>query len=447
MSDSQQSLLEELFETLFPICRSIAGPGIRASLECLARHMPLSIEGVSSGSKVLDWTVPDEWELKRARLFAPNGETVLDTNNCNLHVLNFSEKFSGEMPLDALQAHLYSSPIAPDAVPYVTSYYAPRWGMCLSERQRNQLPPGQYKVEIDTVVKPGELNYGVCELPGDTDELVLLTSYLCHPSMANNELSGPLALLRLWQILSARPNRRYTYRFLLIPETIGSIVYLSRHGDELQRRLYAGMVLTCLGGPSPTVSFKLSRRDWTDHPSSIDTLAKHLARREPSRFAVRAFTPTGGSDERQFCSPGFNLPVIQAARTIYGAYDSYHTSADDLEFMTITAVEKSARAIGAMLGALEIANVPLRSTLPYGEPQLGRRGLYPSLNGPMTNQFSNDTSMDARKALNHLLCLLSLADGSRTLMEIAEKLEASVLEIEPIARHLLTEGILEEVAA
>ncbi len=444
--DDTRTDLGALFAALFPICRSITGPGIRESLEILARHMPLKIEGVPTGTPVLDWTVPEEWELRRARLWGPEGETILDTANSNLHVLNFSEPFSGEMELDALQPHLYSDATLPDAIPYVTSYYVPRWGLCLPKRQRDALKPGTYRVEIDTVKRPGVLNYGVAELPGESDRLILVTSYLCHPSLANNELSGPLALLRLYELLAALPHRRFTYRFLLIPETIGSIAYLAAHGEELVERLYAGLVLTCLGGPTPQVSFKRSRRDWTGRPSPIDRLAGHLAAADPARFATRPFTPTGGSDERQFCSQGFDLPVAQAARTIYGDYDAYHTSADDLEFMTISAVERSAEALAAVLPALEMAELRFANTAPQGEPQLGRRGLYPSLNGPMTNQFSTDSDQDGRKTLNQLLCLLSLADGTRTLIEIAEHIDASVLDLVPIARHLAAEGLLEDRA-
>ena len=434
--------LGPLYDELFPICRSITGPGIRDSLGIFARHMPLEIKGVATGTPVLDWTVPQEWELRRARLFGPDGNVILDTQDSNLHVLNFSEPFTGEMDLEDLQAHLYSDDTLPDAIPYVTSYYVPRWGLCLAKSTRDRLKPGRYRVEIDTQKRDGVLNYGVAELPGDSDDLVLITSYLCHPSMANNELSGPLGLLRIYQLLASQPRRHYTYRFLLIPETIGSITYLAGHGNDLKDRLKSGLVLTCLGGPERQVSFKMSRQDWTGAPAPIDRLARHLAAADPTRFAVREFTPTGGSDERQFCSQGFNLPMGQAARTVYGQFDAYHTSADDLEFMTIAAVERSAEAVAATLSALDVAEVHFVNTAPYGEPQLGRRGLYPSLNGPMTNQFSSDQTQDGRTTLNNLLCILSLADGSRSLIAIAAHIGASVLDLAPIARHLEAEGLL-----
>ena len=436
--------LGALFDRLWPICRSITGPGIRESLGILADAMDLRLGGVPSGTQVLDWTVPPEWELRRARLTAPDGTVVADTAWTNLHVLNFSEPFEGTVSRAELEPHLWSDDRLPDAIPYVTSYYVPRWGFCLSKRSRDALPDGDYRVEIDTEKRAGELNWAEGELPGRTDRLILLTSYLCHPSMANNELSGPLALARVHEGLARRADRRFTYRFLLIPETIGSISYLARHGGDLRARTEAGLVLTCLGGPEPRLSVKLSRRDWTGRPGPLDRLARHLAAADPKRFGIRPFDPAGGSDERQFCSPGFDLPVCQAARTIYGQYDAYHTSADDLEFMTLDAVERSAEAILVLLDALEVADLHWRNTAPYGEPQLGRRGLYPTVNGPMTSRYSTDAREDGRSTLNLLLNILSLADGSRDLIAIAEHLGASVLDLVPIVRHLAAEGLLEE---
>ncbi|MCJ8190778.1 DUF4910 domain-containing protein [Sphingomicrobium aestuariivivum] len=434
--------LETLFERLFPICRSITGPGIRRSMEILAEHMPLEVHGVPSGEKVLDWTVPPEWELRRARLWGPDGSLVLDSDGNNLHVLNFSTPFSGEMDLEELDRHLFSEPALPDAIPYVTSYYNRRWGLCLSHHQREALVPGTYRVEIDTEIRDGLLNYATAELPGESDEVVLLSTYLCHPSLANNELSGPLAMVRLYEALEAMEQRRYTYRFLVIPETIGSITYLAREGAELLPRMAAGMVLTCLGGPSETVSFKLSRRDWTGRPSTIDRLARHFAGTLPG-YAVRDFSPMGGSDERQYCSPGFDMPVVQAARTVYGQYPGYHNSHDDLDFMTIAAVEDSAARLATFIAAFEEAGREYVNRSPHGEPQLGRRDLYPSLNSPMSRILSSDDQFDGRRMLNQLLGLLSLADGEHDLLAIAERIDFPVTELAPLARHLREHDLLE----
>ena len=434
--------LDILFDELFPICRSITGPGIRSSYDILSRHLPLEITEVPSGTKVFDWSVPPEWSLKRATLTDPEGSVILDTDVSNLHVLNFSIPFEGEVELDALQAHLHSIPEMSDAVPYVTSYYQPRWGLCLSHRQRLSLQPGVYKVSIDTEIRDGSLAYAQCELPGETDEVVLITSYLCHPSLANNELSGPLGLVRIFELLKAMPARRYTYRFLLIPETIGSIAFLATEGQDLARRIVGGMVLTCLGGPSSAVSFKLSRQDWTGAPSRMDCLAREVAALDGESYDMRPFTPTGGSDERQFCSPGVNWPVLQAARTIYGEYSEYHTSLDNKALMTIEAVERSAMAVFQFLQLHEVCDLFPSSVIKGGEPQLGKRNLYPTMNGPMSNTMSNDSMKDGRYLLDLLLNLLSLADGQQTIVDIARKIDCPLMDLLPILQTLVEEKLV-----
>lgn len=434
--------LDALYDELFPICRSITGPGIRSSFEILKRHLPLEITEIASGTKVYDWTVPPEWSLNRATLTDPNGTVILDTDDSNLHVLNFSVPFEGEVELDALQAHLHSIPELSDAVPYVTSYYQRRWGLCMSHRQRLSLEPGMYKVSIDTTIQDGSLAYAQCELPGETDEIVLITSYLCHPSLANNELSGPLGLVRLFELLKAMPSRRYTYRFLLIPETIGSISFLSTEGGDLDDRIVGGLVLTCLGGPSSTVSFKLSRQDWTGSPSKMDRLAHEIASFDRESYEIRPFTPAGGSDERQFCSPGVNWPILQAARTIYGEYNEYHTSLDNKELMTLDAVEKSASAVFGFLQLHELCDLFPVSVIEGGEPQLGRRDLYPTMNGPMSNKMSNDSTKDGRYLLELLLNILSLADGQRTIIDIAHKIDAPLMDLLPIMQTVVDKQLV-----
>ncbi|MBE1295626.1 DUF4910 domain-containing protein [Phycobacter azelaicus] len=434
--------LSSLFDRLFPICRSITGPGLRESLEIFAEHMPLQMHGVASGTKVLDWTVPPEWSVQHARLIGPDGQVICDFDDHNLHLVNYSQPFQGEMSLEELQPHLHSLPHLPDAIPYVTSYYHPRWGFCLTHRTRETLPQGTYKVDIQTTHTPGEVSFATCDLPGDSDEVVLISSYLCHPSMANNELSGPLGLLRLYERIAAWPNRRFTYRFLLCPETLGSIAYLARFGADLAPKLRGGMVLTCLGGHRDTLSFKLSRRDWLDRPSTMDKLARSMAETYPQEFELRDFTPTSGSDERQFCSPGFDFPMIQAARTVYGQFVEYHTSADDKRFMRIEQVERAADRLAEMLEVFDYDGVGLRSLAPYGEPQLGRRGLYPTMNSPMNRGSSRDGATDQRQTLNRLLMTLSLADGTHDLVQIAERIGCGPDALLPIIRELRAQGIL-----
>ncbi|WP_456390947.1 DUF4910 domain-containing protein [Profundibacter sp.] len=434
--------LSALFDRLYPLCRSITGPGLRESLAMFGEHMPLEIHGVASGEQVLDWTVPKEWAVQGARLIGPDGSVVCDFDDHNLHLVNYSVAHSGKMSLEQLQPHLHSLPHLPDAIPYVTSYYNDRWGFCLPDRQRMALPDGEYTIDIRTTHTDGEVNFATTELKGESDDIVLITSYLCHPSMANNELSGPLGLLRIYEYLKALPRRNFTYMFLLCPETIGSIAFLSRFDKTIGPRIKGGMVLTCLGGHRDTLSFKTSRRDWLDTPSPIDKLAQHFADTYPDRYEIRSFTPTSGSDERQFCSSGFNYPMIQAARTVYGQFVEYHTSADDKRFMRIEQVERAADNLGEFLEAFDYEGLLLQNRHPYGEPQLGRRGLYPTINSPMNRNSSSDGTADNRRTLNILLMCLSLADGTRELKTIAEKIGCGVDELLPIVKELISQSVI-----
>ena len=429
--------LSRLFDRLFPICRSIAGDGLRESYRIIGDHMPLTLEGVPSGTPVFDWTVPPEWRIRGARLTAPDGTVVADFAASNLNVVNYAEPVDRVLPLDALRPHLYSLPDRPDAVPYVTSYYRRNWGFCLPHRVAASLPAGDYHAWIDSDFVDGEVTFATAELAGETDALVLLTSYLCHPSMANNELSGPLVLLGLYDRIRRWPRRRLTYRFLLNPETIGSLCYLYRHGDDLRHRLVGGLVLTCLGGPQPSLSYKRSRRE----TAPGDRLAVHLADRQPDRWRLRTFDPSIGSDERQFCSPGFNLPMGQMARTVYGQYDGYHTSGDTKDVMDIAQLMRSIDQIEAYLKAFD-GNGRYENLAPYGEPQLGRRGLYPNVNSPALWGFSTDDRMDHRRMLTLILYVLNYADGQHDLIDIADKAGCTVDDLLAIVARLEEGGLL-----
>jgi len=425
-----------LFDRLFPITRSITGPGLRESLAIFGEHIPLRMDGVPSGTQVFDWQTPPEWSLNRATLTGPDGEIIADTDRHNLHVLNYSIPMEGEFTLEELQPHLHSIPAHPHLIPYVTSYYRDQWGFCLTHQDRERLKAGTYKVSIDARKYAGEVSFADSVLLGESGKEFLLSSYLCHPSMANNELSGPLVLLGLYDRLSRWKRRRLTYRFVLLPETIGSLCYLWKHGDHLKKQLVGGLVLTCLGGPETKLNYKTSRRENTN----LDLLVGKLG--VEGGFSVRPFTPTSGSDERQYCSAGFNLPVGQMARTVYGQYIEYHTSGDDKTLMGIDQIVDAVDRIENLLKLHELSGV-FENLAPYGEAQLGRRDLYPNVNSPLTRTKSTDTVIDSRTALNRILTVLNYSDGQHRMQDIADRLHCSIQDLQPIIERLEDEKLLE----
>jgi aminopeptidase-like protein len=425
---SEYELLNSAFDALFPIMRSITGPGIEESIRYFSQYMPLTIEKVPTGEKVFDWTVPQEWHLKRARLWGPSGEIVCDTDIHTLHVVNYSEPVDKVLTLEQLEPHLHSLPHLEEAIPYVTSYYSKTWGFCLKEAERKKLQEGSYRVLIESEFIDGGVPFATCVLPGESEREILISSYLCHPSLANNELSGPLVMLALYRRLSSWKKRRYSYRFLLNPETIGSLSFLSRYHGHLRDNLEAGFIMTCMGGHAEKLRYKASRRG--------DTLLDQLMRRfsesrEPTcrlPISYTDFCPLGGSDERQFCSPGFNFPVGQIARTVYGQYDGYHTSLDDKESMGIDSLIESVDEMEHILKLMEFSGNPVNQA-PYGEPQLGKRGLYPNTNAHSTRDKSGDSQKDGRMQLNYMLHVLSLADGYTSTSTIADICKCSLDEL------------------
>ena len=429
--------LDKIFDELFPICRSITGDGIRNSLNIMSRYIPFKVHSIKTGSKVFDWTIPKEWRLKRAYLSDTDNNIIIDTNINNLHVLNFSQPFKGTVSHTKLRKHIFTSKELPNAIPYVTSYYKENWGLCMSYNQFKKLKKDFYKVNIDTVINDGHLNYATFDLKGKSKKLIFLSSYLCHPSMANNELSGPLAMIKIYDNLKKIKNREYTYRFIIGPETIGTIAYLHKHGKKLSKNLKGGIVLTCLGGNKKKISFKLSRRDWVGDETQFDKIAKHLSKYEDKSFDIRSFSPTGGSDERQYCSPGFNMPVIQAAKTIYEEYPEYHTSLDNKKFMKMDSVEKSASEIIFYLQIVELMVKNLKGKVQHCEPHLSKKNLYPFINTSDTRKLSNN-----KKQLNMILSVLSLSDGNRDIIDIANFLEISVKNLMPIITLLKKKNLL-----
>lgn len=429
--------MDELFDRLFPITRSITGPGVRDTLAILGEHVPLEVLGIPTGTKVFDWEIPPEWHISEAWIKDAEGRTVVDFRDHNLHVVNFSTAVDRVMTLEELKPHLHTVPHLPDAIPYVTSYYKERWGFCLTQRQLEQLRPGNYHVCIRSEHVPGELNIGQAVLPGDSEEEVLISTYICHPSMANNELSGPIVAAFLYNRLKRWKRRRFTYRFVWLPETIGSIAYLSLYGEQLKRKLVAGLVLTCLGGED-VLHYKRSRRG--DAP--LDRLVVHLFKSEAIAGRSVAFTPAYGSDERQYNSPGFNLPVGQLNRTLSRKFPGYHTSLDTKESMGIDKLWQSVEETEQILTAFE-ADGYYVNTRPFGEVKLDKHGLYPDMNSRTTTRHSNNQMMDGRTQLNRILTVLNYADGEHRLQEIADKCKARLPELVPIVELLKDKGLLE----
>jgi len=417
--------LERYFDRLWPICRSITGPGYRESLDIISEIMPTERLRFPSGSKVFDWTVPPEWEARDAFIIDPSGRKHAAFKENNLHLVGYSVPFKGRLTLDELRPHLHSAPELPEAIPYRTSYYEKQWGFCLSHAELKNLPEGDYEVFIDTALQPGQVEVGEAVLPGETDEEVLFSTYLCHPSMANNELSGPLVMTFLYRLLAAIPRRRYTYRFAVMPETIGAVCYLSARGQHFKEHLSAGYQVTCVGDAGD-FTFKLSRRG--------DTLADRAARivlRDLGPHKIVPFDPYVGSDERQYCSPGFNFPVGSLMRTGYLGYEGYHTSLDNKNFISFEALCGSIEAYRKIAAAIE-ANYNWTNTVQYCEPQLGSRGLYTSIGG--------QTAVEDRGRA--MMWMLNLADGSRDLLTVAEQSLQPIETLASVAEDLAEAGLL-----
>jgi len=397
---------EILLESLFPIMRSITGSGVRQTHKILHGFIPLVTTEVASGTKVLDWVIPEEWWIKDAKLVGPNNVDIINLSTNNLHVVNYSTGVDCEIDLEDLQSHLHSIPELPNAIPYLTSYYSKSWGFCLTHEQRIKLIPGKYHAFINAGHKNGSLTYSVGDLHGTTDKIVLFSTYTCHPQMANNELSGPIVSCLAYKLIEEYlPKRKFNYRFLFIPETIGSITYLSRHGDELKHNLLAGYVLTCIGDSGP-YTLKRSRIG----NSLADRAAKVVWKdyEAKKKCKVLNYFPMG-SDERQYCSPGFNLPVAVLSRSIYGSYSHYHTSLDDLSFVSVDEIVNAALRILKLAFVLENNSYPV-SLSQYGEPNFSSRGLQ----SPLGAKRDRDLEVMSIK------WILNLADGEHDLIEISE---------------------------
>lgn len=418
----------DLAEKLFPFPRSLTGNGVRQTLAELKGLLPqMSIVEVPSGTKVFDWEVPPEWNVRDGHILDSSGAKIVDFHTTNLHVMAYSAPVDKTVTLAELNKHLYSLPDQPDVVPFVMSYYKRRWGFGIAHAQRQQLLEGNYRVFIDSTLEPGALTYGELLLPGLERKEILLSTYLCHPSMANDNLSGISVTAYLARWLAQQPERRYSYRILFIPETIGSIVYLSRHLETMKANTIAGFVVTCCGDER-AYSFVPTRLGDT----LADRVSLHVLKHHGPGFNHYSFLDRG-SDERQYCSPGVDLPVVSIMRSKYREYPEYHTSNDDLSVITPAGLGGAFEVLRQCLTALE-NNTRYQVTV-QGEPQLGKRGMFPSVS------IKGSTT-----PVKDMLNLLAYCDGQHDLIDIGNIIQVPVWHLYDIVDKLLATGLLVEVS-
>lgn len=417
-------LMYGLAERLFPICRSITGNGFRQSLDIIREIVPeIQVYEVPSGTEAFDWIVPKEWNIRGGWIKNLRGETIIDFKDCNLHVLGYSVPVHQTISREELLEHVYTQPEQPDWIPYVTSYYKERWGFCMSENQKLSLTDSEYEIMIDSSLEEGHLTYGELILPGETEDEIFFSTYLCHPSMANNELSGPCVQTELIKYLKALSHRRYTYRFVFIPETIGSITYLSRNLEMLQQHVKAGFVLSCVGDNRTYSMVSTKYADTLTDRVLENVLKFHYPDYIRYSFMKRA------SDERQYGSAGVDLPVCAFCRSKYHEYPEYHTSADNMDLISPEGLQGAYDVMVKVINALE--NNYFYQMLCKCEPQLGKRGLYPTVS-------QKGTKGDAR----YMQDFIAYADGRNDLIEISNILDIPVDRLIPIKDQLLENHLL-----
>lgn len=417
-----------LIAELYPLCRSITGDGIRETLRRLKRYIPLELYEVPTGTQVFDWTVPREWNIRDAWVKNSKGERVIDFRESNLHVVNYSLPVRKKISVEELKPHLFTLPEHPDWIPYRTSYYKENWGFCLAHRRFLELADDDYEVCIDASLRDGHLTYGEYYIPGQTTDEVLISAHACHPSLANEALSGITINAFLARHLASAQNR-YSYRFIFIPATIGSITWLSLNEGNLSR-IKHGLVLTS-GGDTGTLSYKRSRRG----DAEIDRAAAYVLGQSGQDAQVADFSPYG-YDERQFCSQGFNLPVGRLCRKVHGTYPEYHTSADNMDFVHPDSLVDTFRTCLAIFSVLERNRIYMNLN-PKCEPQLSKRGLYRTIGGQHSGAELNEMAV---------LWALNFSDGRHSTLDIAERSNIAFDQVDRAASALRKCGLLEEVA-
>lgn len=414
----------ELAELLFPINRSLTGDGVRTSLRIIKNLINIEISEVPSNSKVFDWVVPREWKIRNAWIVTPDGDKICDYSKNNLHLVGYSSPINKKMGLAELNKNLFSLNTQPNAIPYVTSYYKESWGFCITHNERLKLKEGQYEVFIDSEIFDGNLSYGELIIPGKSKKEILLSTYICHPSMANNELSGPVLAVELAKMLLNTKND-YTYRIIFVPETIGSLVYIKKHYKDLKRNIIAGFVLTCVGDNN-NVSYLESRYGNT----LADKVAKFVLKEMDLKYISYTFLDRG-SDERQYCSPGIDLPVCSVMRSKYATYPEYHTSLDNMSFISKEGLQLSFDIYRFIIKTIEL-NFYYESVV-LGEPQLGTKGLYPLI-----------SKKHSDKSVRDILDFIAYADGSNDLIDISNITGIKIDRLSNLSDLLIGEKILKK---
>lgn len=424
LSDLSRQAMD-LAREIFPICRSITGAGVRATLARVARYISLDVHEVPSGTKVLDWEVPLEWNVRDAFVADASGRRVIDFQQNNLHLVSYSTPIRRKVPLQELQEHLYSLPSMPDRIPYRTAYYRNDWGFCIAEEDRRRLQQAEYDVCVDSTLTTGSLTYGELRIPGELQDEVLLSTHICHPSLANDNCSG-IAVTTVLAAAIATLKPRLSYRVVFVPVTIGAITWLARNRDAAGRTR-AGLVLCLLGDDGP-LTYKRSRRS----DSEIDRIAAEIVRRKDPNGRVLPFSPYG-YDERQYCSPGFNIPMGRLTRSTNDGYPEYHTSSDNLSLIREESIRSSIAAVVDILVALE-SNVRYLGTAQEGEPRLGPRGLFRAVGGRNPSGFEHA-----------LLWMLNQSDGFHGVNDIAAESGIDADMIRSAAEALCEAGLLQKV--
>lgn len=417
--------MHEFAKELWSVNRSLTGKGVRFTLSEINKRLPeLRMKNIKSGTEVFDWIIPKEWDVEEAYIITPNGNRICDFQINNLHLVGYSIPVDEVFSLSELQQYLYSLPEQPDAIPYITSYYKERWGFCISQNERDTLIEGNYRVVIKSKLFDGELNYGELLIKGKSEKEVFISTYICHPSMANNELSGPVVVTALSQWLMTKSDLKYSYRIIFIPETIGSIAYLSQNINHLKNNVIAGFNVSCIGDDR-CYSYLPSRNGKT-----LSDRAALVALHKIDPNFKRYSWLDRGSDERQYCAPGVDLPIATIMRSKYGEYPEYHTSLDNLEdVVTPSGLEGGLNALKETIKIIEL-NTYLKVNV-FCEPQLGKRGLYPNLS-------TKETGKQVRAMMN----LITYCDGKRDLLAISELINEDYYQLSEIIKPLINNGLI-----